>query len=147
MLCSITDKRSLIRTGHAFHDTYSSPTQKIEKEFQTMILKTKFFYSRNFTGFSNPLYKFTIELVYDNYDLPERYIVPENRIIHQYKKIYYRAGCISGLLPQFLDPPLRGCRGNLNMISRFLSLKRTSFVNNNACYAMRGAANMVINMC
>ena len=125
MICPISDKRSFIRTCKSF-SSYAILMLEIEKEFQKMILETKFFYSHNFTGFSNPLYKYTIELVYDNYDhlIPDKYIIPENRILHQYKKIYYRAGL----------------RGNLSMIQRFLKLDRNNYDADNADFAMRGAA-------
>ena len=125
LICPISDKRSFIRTCREF-SSYTILMPEIEKEFQRMILETKFFYSHNFTGFSNPLYKYTIEIVYDNYDhlIPDKYIIPENRILHQYKKIYYRAGL----------------RGNLSMIQRFLKLNKNSYDANNADFAMRGAA-------
>ena len=125
LLCPISDKRSLIRTCSSFYE-YVKLMPQIEKEFQQMILKTNFFYTRNFTGFSNPLYKYTIELVYDNYDhlIPDRYVILENRILHQYKRIYYRIGF----------------RGNLNLVQRFLKLKKNNYLNNNADFVMRGAA-------
>ena len=122
-LCLITDKRSFIRTCRSYNN-YSKLMADIEKNFQSMILKTNFFYKRNFTGFSNPLYKYTIELVYDNYLVPDKYIILENRILHQYKRIYYRVGL----------------RGNLNLIQKFLRLNKNNYLNDNADYVMRGAS-------
>ena len=117
-LCSISSKRSFIRTCHRF-SKYSTLMPKFEKEFQKMIVKTKFFHKYNFTSFSNPLYKFTIELVYDNCLIPDTYIIPENRIIHEYPKLYYRIGL----------------QGNLGMIQKILDNKPI-----NVCHTMRGAA-------
>src|ERR1044071_5446050 len=120
ILCSITSKRLLIRTCKKFYK-YTELIPKIEKEFQTMIVKKKFFHKENFTAFTNPLYKFTIELIYDNYQIPEKYIIRENRIIHHYPKIYYRLGL----------------QGNLDLLRKILGKNSE---NEYACHAMRGAA-------
>uniref|UniRef100_A0A6C0CA55 Uncharacterized protein n=1 Tax=viral metagenome TaxID=1070528 RepID=A0A6C0CA55_9ZZZZ len=61
---------------------------KIESEFQDMINGTKIFCKNSISGFYFPLYKFTIELLFDGYVIPDKYIVLENRILHQYDKIY-----------------------------------------------------------
>src|ERR1044071_10099042 len=121
----ITDKRSFMRTCHTYHK-YSKLMPQIEKEFQSMIIKTKFFDKTNFTGFSNSLYKYTIELIYDDYDhlFPDKYIIPENRILHQYRKIYYRIGL----------------KGNLNMFKKFLRVNRNYYFESNIEKFMDGAA-------
>lgn len=119
----ITIKRNFIRTCKPFHE-YAIQMPKIEKEFQAMIVKTKFFYTRNYTNFTNPLYKYSIELIYDNYPIPDKYVIPENRIMHQYKKIYYQLAI----------------RGNLDMLKKLLSLNRNNCLGNNADYAMEGAS-------
>src|SRR5438045_743190 len=119
----ITDKRNFIRTCKTFYNLSRFMAQ-IEKEFQKMINDTKFFFSMNFTGFYNPLYKYTIELIYDNYYhlIPNKYIISENRIMYQYKKIYYRIGL----------------NGNLRMIKLFNQKNRISDMNSS--YVIKGAA-------
>ena len=78
IICSITDKRSLIRTCHTFYE-YSKLMSKIEKEFWKMISKKKF-YSEYY--FIDTLHKFTIELMYDGYPILNKYYVPNNKIIY-----------------------------------------------------------------
>ena len=122
----ITDKRNLIRTSTLFHKL-SAHMPQIEKEFQKMINDTKFLISINYTGFYNPLYKYTIELIYDGYShlIPEHYIISKNRIMHEYKKVYYRAAL----------------NGNLDMIKILLSSKQNYYIKRqNAAQVMIGAA-------
>jgi len=118
----ITSKRQFIRTCR----TYSYDMTLSELEFQKMINSTKFFYAGNYTGFYNPLYKFTIELFYDGASIPDHYVTPENRVLHQYKNIYYEAAQ----------------RGDLNLIKRLLALNRDNFLESNADWVCRGAAKV-----
>lgn len=103
----ITGKRNFIRTCQSYLQ-YGIHMPQIEKEFQTMIVETKFLCKHNYTGFYNPLYKYSLELIYDNYPLPDKYIIPENRILWQYKKIYYHLGLT----------------GNIDVLEKILKLNR-----------------------
>ena len=120
ILLPITDKRKFIRTCITYA-TYSTRTVKVEKEFQKMICQTKFLCEHNYTGFYNPLHKYTIELLYDNYSIPDKYIILENRILFQYECVYYKLGL----------------RGDLDLLKKLLVLNKTY---NNSDHALRGAA-------
>src|SRR5437868_10230567 len=124
-LLPITTKRGLIRTCKLFHQL-SIHMPIIESEFQQMINNKQFFYVCKFPGFYNPLYKFTIEFIFDSttHLIPDRYVIIENRILHQYKRIYY----------------VLGKRNDLEMIKRLFKLNRNSWSWNNVEYAMMGAA-------
>jgi len=61
---------------------------KFELLFQRMINNNRFFHDHYFSGFYNPLYKYTIELLYDGYTIPDKYIVAENRILFEYGRVY-----------------------------------------------------------
>jgi len=53
-----------------------------------MIDDTSFISNKFFGGFHNSLHKYTIELLYDGYPLPDKYINLKNKILYQYPKIY-----------------------------------------------------------
>ena len=127
LLCPITDKRNFIRTCKTY-SKLSALMPEIERNFQNMINDTKYLFFMKYSGFYNPLYKYTIELIYDGYAnlIPEHYIVPENRVMYQYKKIYYRAAL----------------NGDLSMIRLLLRLGKTSYLWNNIDFVFRGAAKM-----
>jgi len=77
---------------------------KIESIFQKMINDTRFLYKKHFSCFYFPLFKFTIELLYDGYNIPNKYIIPENRVL-QYPKIFKyltRKNIIKKLDPNFI---------------------------------------------
>jgi hypothetical protein len=83
----ISSKRQFIRTCH----TYSFDIIPYEKKFQKMIINMRYLCYSMYTEFYNPLYKFTIELLYDNYPIPDHYIIPENRVFN-HNKINYKIG-------------------------------------------------------
>uniref|UniRef100_A0A6C0CAH3 Uncharacterized protein n=1 Tax=viral metagenome TaxID=1070528 RepID=A0A6C0CAH3_9ZZZZ len=88
----ISDKRSFVRTCKNIH-RLSDHMPKIELSFQKMINDTYFTY----VGRYNPLYKYTIELLFDGYDIPDRYIVPENQILYRYPRVYEKLGSFARL--------------------------------------------------
>jgi len=96
-----------------------------EQLFQKMINETGFFHDRYYFNFHR-LYKYTMELLYDGYQIPDRYIIVENRILHQFPKVYKKLGV----------------RGDFDLIRKLLKLNRNGFLENNAEYAMAGAAKV-----
>lgn len=123
--CLITDKRNFIRTCKSCYKL-SILMPNVENEYQKMINSTKFLGEMKFTNFDNPLYKFTIELVYDSYKhlIPDRYIIPENRILHYYNNIYYQTAQ----------------KGNLDMLKLLLEIKNPPNLKRNIEHIMMGAA-------
>uniref|UniRef100_A0A6C0CAR3 Uncharacterized protein n=1 Tax=viral metagenome TaxID=1070528 RepID=A0A6C0CAR3_9ZZZZ len=121
LLLPISDKRSFIRVCK---NTYSlsSHMALIEREFHAMINETRFF-SYQYYGLHYPLYRYSMELLYDGYDIPDNYIISENRMLHQFPKIYKKLGE----------------RGNLDLIKKILPLS-CNYVN--ALTIMRGAAKV-----
>src|SRR5688500_13686801 len=97
---------------------------QIETSFQKMLNDTSFFDDNYYSGLYNSLYKYSMELLYDGYDIPDKYIISENRVMHQFPKIYKRLAK----------------RGDFNLIKKMLKLNRNNFIHNNASYVMRGAA-------
>jgi hypothetical protein len=97
---------------------------KLEISFQNMVNITSYFYNRYYSGFYHPLYKFTMELLFDGYPLPDKYIIVENRVLHQFPKVYKKLGE----------------RGDLDLIKKLLKLNRNGFMENNAEWTMAGAA-------
>jgi len=95
-----------------------------ESLFQKMINDTHFIDNVRYFGFYYPLYKFTIELLFDRHVIPDKYFVQENRILHQYPKIYKRLGKY----------------GDLALIEKFLKLNRDSCRGKNSDFIMTGAA-------
>lgn len=125
-ICSISDKRNLIRSCKSLNSLTKLMPQ-IEIVFQKMINNTEFmeeFYK--FTRFNNPLYKYTIELIYDGYAhlIPERYIIPENRIMHYYGNIYYQTAK----------------KGNLAMLQLLLRIENPPNLKSNIDELICGAA-------
>jgi hypothetical protein len=118
----ISGKRRFIRTCHAYHQDM----EQSELEFQKKINDTKYFFGMRYTGFSNQLYKYTIELFYDNYPIPNYFIIPENRVLHQYKKIYYKTAK----------------RGDLDLIKKLLALNRNNYLDSNIDWTCYGAAKV-----
>jgi len=96
----------------------------IESSFQKMINETRFLISFNFSGFYFPLFKYTTELLYDGYSIPDKYITTENRILHQYPKIYKKLAE----------------RDNLELIEKLLKLDRNGIAGKNINHVMKGAA-------
>jgi len=95
----------------------------IESEFQKMINDTKFFNNRYYNLY-HPLYKYTIELIYDGHNIPDKYVIVENRILHQYPKIY----------------KIIAKTANLRLIKKMLRLNRNPLGCNNCEYVFMGAA-------
>uniref|UniRef100_A0A6C0CA36 Uncharacterized protein n=1 Tax=viral metagenome TaxID=1070528 RepID=A0A6C0CA36_9ZZZZ len=85
-LLPISDKRSFLRICKTIN-LLSINMPAIESEFQTLIKETNFLDKHNYQLY-NSLYKYTVELLFDNYDIPDKYIIIENRILYQYPKIY-----------------------------------------------------------
>ena len=123
--CHITDKRNLIKTCKTCHKL-SMLMPNAEKDFQEMINSTKYLDEIKFTSFDNPLYKYTIELVYDGYShlIPNRYVVPQNRILHYYYNVYYRIAK----------------NGNLDMLKLMLQIRNPPNLKDNIDWTVRGAA-------
>uniref|UniRef100_A0A6C0CAU7 Uncharacterized protein n=1 Tax=viral metagenome TaxID=1070528 RepID=A0A6C0CAU7_9ZZZZ len=119
----ISDKRAFISTCKITNQS-SVQMLKYELSFQKMINVTKYFSKRYYSGFYNPLYKFTMELLFDGYEIPDKYIIVENRVLHQFPKIYRRLGE----------------RADLDQIKKLLKLNRNSFMEDNAEWTMAGAA-------
>jgi len=98
----------------------------IESSFQKMINDTGFFHDRYYSGFYNSLYKYSIELLYDDHPIPDKYIIVENSIFHQFPRIYKNLAK----------------KGNIGLIKKMLKLNRNSYLDNNAEYVMHGAAQV-----
>jgi len=60
----------------------------VELAFQQMINTSKFLSDVPFFKFYVRLFKFTIELLYDNRAISKKYIIPENEILYSCPKIY-----------------------------------------------------------
>jgi hypothetical protein len=60
----------------------------VEKNFYSMINDTKFLCKKTYYGFYNPLYKYTIELLYDGYTIPDSYIIAKNKVLYAYPRVY-----------------------------------------------------------
>lgn len=117
----ITDKRSFLRTSTATNNL-SNRMPQIESAFQKMINDTRFFCNDYYSNLHFPLYKYTTELLYDKRDIPDKYIVVENTILHRFPKLYKTLAT----------------RGEMGLVSKMLNLKRN--VNENIKFVMRGAA-------
>lgn len=86
-MLQISDKRSYIRTCKIIN-ALSVHMPNAEFVFQKMINDTHFLHGYYYSGFYHPLYKFTIELLFDCRPIPDKYIFADNRILFQYPKIY-----------------------------------------------------------
>jgi len=88
-ILSISAKRMIIRTCKHLR-RFQDRMPDAELFFQEMINDTSFISDKFFGGFHNSLSKYTIELLYDDYQLPDKYITLKNVIIYQHPKIYYK---------------------------------------------------------
>ena len=61
---------------------------ELEAEFCRMLNNVGYFHYRYYPALHIPIHKFTIELIYDNREIPDRYIISKNQILHQIPKIY-----------------------------------------------------------
>jgi len=122
-ILSISDKRTLICTCKDMY-VFSMFMPDIEKKFQTVIKEKKYLGHRRFYGFYNPLYKYTIELLFDGYMMPDRYIISRNKILYAYPKIY------RDLIK----------RGNLPLIKKMLKINDTNFTIKNYYAIIHAAA-------
>ena len=120
----ITDKRHLLRTCKSIYKKFQPQMPSIELAFQSELNKIKFLGKASFTKFYVPLYKFAIELVYDNYAhlVPDSYVTTSNYPLVHCPRLYYQIGL----------------RNNLVMLQDFLRLGQ--FYESNLIHAMRGAA-------
>uniref|UniRef100_A0A6C0C8D8 Uncharacterized protein n=1 Tax=viral metagenome TaxID=1070528 RepID=A0A6C0C8D8_9ZZZZ len=96
----------------------------IESKFQETLNDINFFHHNNY-NLHHPLYKYTMELIYDNRNIPDKYIIVKNRILHQFPKIY----------------KIVAKTGNLPLIKKMLCLNRNSGPNNYE-YVFMGAAKI-----
>jgi len=85
-LLPISDKRSFLRTCIAMN-TFFAQMPEIEVAFQTVANKALFYGEHN-SNYYCPLYKYTIELLCDNRDLPDSYVIADNNVLRSYAKIY-----------------------------------------------------------
>src|SRR5688572_23404176 len=83
----MTDKRSFLRTCTNIN-RFSSQMPNIESTFHEMLNNTGYIHYRYYPAFYIPIHKFTIELIFDDRTIPDRYIIGENQILHQFPKIY-----------------------------------------------------------
>jgi len=98
----------------------------VEYEFHKMLNETSFFETSFYNSLYNPLYKYTMELLFDRHKVPDKYIITENRVLHQFPLLYYKIAA----------------RGDTHLIKKMLKLNRKSSYDNNAIRAMRGAAEV-----
>lgn len=87
----MSGKRLFIRTCK-FINSLSVYMSSAEAAFQNMINDTAFVSKRYFSGFVFPLYKFTVELLYDDYEIPDLYMSEDNIILYSYNQIYQSLG-------------------------------------------------------
>jgi len=97
----------------------------LELLFQKMINDTKFLGSKRYYGFYHPLYKYTIELLFDGYMIPDKYLVVKNRVLREYHKIY----------------KILGRRGDLELIIKLFKLNNGHLSYNNLLSVSSGAAS------
>lgn len=116
----MSDKRALISVCTITY-SLSIHLANAEISFQKMINETGFISNSYFYDFYNPLCKYTIELVFDNRIIPDKYIIIENNVLRNYPKIYKRLGK----------------QGNVTLIQKILKLDIEKYYNN---YVMYGAA-------
>lgn len=81
----ISDKRLFLRTCIAANKL-SIYMPNVESLFQKMIIEQNFI--GNLAGLYFPLFKYTVELLYDNHIIPNKYVIPENEILFEYDDIY-----------------------------------------------------------
>uniref|UniRef100_A0A6C0C7H1 Ankyrin repeat protein n=1 Tax=viral metagenome TaxID=1070528 RepID=A0A6C0C7H1_9ZZZZ len=94
----------------------------IEAEFKKILGDTKFFRMQYHTN----LHKYSLELLFDGHEIPNKYIIIENKIMYYYPKIY----------------KMLGQRGDLQLIRKILHINHNIFGWDNAEYIMQGAAKV-----
>jgi len=99
----ITDMRSFLRTCTRINK-FSTQMPQIEAAFQSIADKA-FFRSKSHSNYHSPLCKYTIELVYDNRDIPERYFILDNDVLRRHYKIL----------------KILGARGDMPLIDKLLT--------------------------
>jgi hypothetical protein len=95
----------------------------IETKFLKMINESHFL-SDMYIEFYCQLHKYTTELLFDERIISDRYFIQENRILHQYPKIYKRLGK----------------KGDLTLIDKLLKLNRDNYAGKNSDFVMMAAA-------
>lgn len=98
----ITDKRSFLRTCIRFNK-FSSQMPQIEAAFQSVADEA--FFPQSHSNYHRLLCKYTIELVYDNRDLPDKYIISDNDVLRRDYKILKTIGV----------------RGDMSLITKLLA--------------------------
>ena len=119
---AMTDKRTFLQTCKDMN-TLSAQMSTVEMAFEKKLTAIKFFTHTPYFGLNYPLHRYTIELIYDNREIPERYIIPKNKILHRFPKIF----------------KIIAKRGNLILITKMLQLNKLDAIHN-AEHAMMGAA-------
>jgi len=76
----ISGKRLFIRLCKRTN-TFKDNMSELELSFQKMIDDTGFITKRNYWRFYDPLSKYTIELLYDDYELPDCYVTVDNLVL------------------------------------------------------------------
>lgn len=125
-LCPISDKRNLTRTCKNNY-ILAQYMRFYEKQLKKMINDSNMLDIRiRFTRFDNLLYKYTLELMYDNYYhlIPDRYFCQQNRIMFMYPRIYKRIAY----------------SGNLIMLQKMLTIRYVPDRNSNYEKISIGAA-------
>uniref|UniRef100_A0A6C0C9Z6 Uncharacterized protein n=1 Tax=viral metagenome TaxID=1070528 RepID=A0A6C0C9Z6_9ZZZZ len=118
----ISDKRSFIRTCK-INSRQSVHMPLAEKNFLKMINRTRFLSNKPINLYCD-LHKFTLELLFNEHYISDKYFVHENRILHQYPKIYKRLGK----------------KEDFELISRLMKLNRDSYGGKNSDFIMMAAA-------
>uniref|UniRef100_A0A6C0C9E5 Ankyrin repeat protein n=1 Tax=viral metagenome TaxID=1070528 RepID=A0A6C0C9E5_9ZZZZ len=123
-LLPISDKRSFVRINK-LANKLSIHMPQVEIDFQKMMNDANFFHNGMGDLFFYPLYKFTLELLYDGYDVPDKYIIMENKSLYQFPRIY-----------KYLAK-----QDNFTIIQKLLRINPTGFnTNSNTECVMIGAA-------
>lgn len=78
----MTDKRSLLRTCKIIN-AFTSLMPAIELEFQKKLKRENFMTPFNYNRYLiySALYKYFVELLYDERDVPERYVIGKNELV------------------------------------------------------------------
>jgi hypothetical protein len=97
---------------------------ELETTFHKMLNDTGYFHFRNYSALYIPLHKFTIELIFDHREIPDKYIILENQILHHFPKIYKK-------LTE---------RGQIATIEKMLLLNRNNHADDNVEFVAHGAA-------
>ena len=119
----ISDKRSLIRTCKATYN-FSIEMPAMEMEFRKIINETNYLHVYLEHNFYHPLCRYTIELIHDGRDVPDKYITADNVVLRKFYKIHARLAR----------------QGKLDVIQKIFAANSDENMIMCAKYAMMGAA-------